>query len=158
MVQFLIGTKRLLSWLRNFLLFDTSNVKYSFYGSLTVVPSPSLVKPNSVSHLLVRSKIILLHCRYCVLQELYGLKTLNWLITTSLSASCPIHRILYQFMVTTFSEGYTLRCSTLHSYINPYPTAFPYGNGMVLHFYQQQESSTTKTVHKVINKGLKTYV
>ena len=44
------------------------------------------------------------------------------------------------------------------SCINPYPTAFPYGNGMVLHFYQQQESSTTKTVHKVINKGLKTYV
>ena len=42
--------------------------------------------------------------------------------------------------------------------INPYPTAFPYGNGMVLNFYQQQESSTTKTVHKVINKGLKTYV
>ena len=42
--------------------------------------------------------------------------------------------------------------------INPYPTAFPYGNGMVLYFYQQQESSTTKTVHKVINKGLKTYV
>ena len=42
--------------------------------------------------------------------------------------------------------------------INPYPTAFPYANGMVLHFYQQQESSTTKTVHKVINKGLKTYV
>ena len=41
---------------------------------------------------------------------------------------------------------------------NPYPTAFPYGNGMVLHFYQQQESSTTKTVRKVINKGLKTYV
>ena len=39
--------------------------------------------------------------------------------------------------------------------INPYPTAFPYGNGMVLYFYQQQESSTTKTVHKVINKGLK---
>ena len=42
--------------------------------------------------------------------------------------------------------------------INRYPTAFPYGNGMVLHFYQLQESSTTKTVHKVINKGLKTYV
>ena len=44
------------------------------------------------------------------------------------------------------------------AYFNPYPTAFPYGNGMVLNFYQQQESSTTKTVHKVINKGLKTYV
>ena len=43
-------------------------------------------------------------------------------------------------------------------FFNPYPTAFPYGNGMVLHFYQQQESSTTKTEHKVINKGLKTYV
>ena len=43
-------------------------------------------------------------------------------------------------------------------YTNPYTTAFPYGNGMVLHFYQQQESSTTKTVHKVINKGLKAYV
>ena len=42
--------------------------------------------------------------------------------------------------------------------ITPYPTAFPYGNGMVLHFYQQQESSTTKTVHKVINKVLKPYV
>ena len=41
---------------------------------------------------------------------------------------------------------------------NPYPTAFPYGNDMVLHFYQQQESSTTKAVHKVINKGLKAYV
>jgi len=42
--------------------------------------------------------------------------------------------------------------------INSYITAFPYGNGMVLHFYQQQESITTKTVHKIINKGLKTYV
>ena len=45
-----------------------------------------------------------------------------------------------------------------NKWINPYPTAFPYGNGMVLHFYQQQESSTTKTVHKVINKRLKAYV
>ena len=51
-----------------------------------------------------------------------------------------------------------MRARTTFYYINPYPTAFPYGNGMVLHFYQQQESSTTKTVHKVINKGLKTYV
>ena len=48
-------------------------------------------------------------------------------------------------------------CSLMRT-LNPYPTAFPYGNGMVLHFYQQQESSTTKTVHKVINKGLKAYV
>ena len=48
--------------------------------------------------------------------------------------------------------------SIITYFFNPYSTAFPYGNGMVLHFYQQQESSTTKTVHKVINKGLKTYV
>ena len=46
----------------------------------------------------------------------------------------------------------------MYNILNPYPTAFLYGNGMLLHFYQQQESSTTKTVHKVINKGLKTYV
>ena len=50
-------------------------------------------------------------------------------------------------------------CSVFVSILfNPYPTAFPYGNGMVLHFYQQQESSMTKTVHRVINKGLKAYV
>ena len=54
-------------------------------------------------------------------------------------------------------EIYTSGIFELYSII-PYPTAFPYGNGMVLHFYQQQESSTTKTVHKVINKGLKAYV
>ena len=51
-----------------------------------------------------------------------------------------------------------VECKSTFSILNPYPTAFPYGNGMVLHFYQQQESSMTKTVHKVINKGLKTYV
>ena len=49
-------------------------------------------------------------------------------------------------------------CNDITGDFNPYPTAFPYGNGMVLHFYQQQESSTTKTVHKVINRGLKAYV
>ena len=56
-------------------------------------------------------------------------------------------------------QFHMVHCSE-HSnfYINPYPTAFPYGNGMVLHFYQQQESSMNKTVHKVINKGLKAYV
>ena len=51
-----------------------------------------------------------------------------------------------------------LPAASVANTLNPYPTAFPYGNGMVLHFYQQQESSTTKTVHKVINKGLKAYV
>ena len=57
------------------------------------------------------------------------------------SDDCVVHLLEYDFYM-----------------INPYPTAFPYGNGMVLHFYQQQESSTTKAVHKVINKGLKAYV
>ena len=51
-----------------------------------------------------------------------------------------------------------LQFCTVWSMFNPYPTAFPYRNGMVLHFYLQQESSTTKPVHKVVNKGLKTYV
>ena len=65
------------------------------------------------------------------------------------------------FCKTSFKHNYlfpiiSLLCVLYN--INPYPTAFPYGNGMVLHFYQQQESSTTKTVHKVINKRLKTYV
>jgi hypothetical protein len=58
--------------------------------------------------------------------------------------------VCISFLLEMYTSGYLT--------INPYPTAFPYGNGMVLHFYQQQESSTTKTVHKVINKGLKAYV
>ena len=57
-----------------------------------------------------------------------------------------------------FTSVYLTKVLGLQYLFNPYPTAFPYGNGMVLQFYQQQESSTTKTVHKVINKGLKTYV
>ena len=62
-----------------------------------------------------------------------------------------------RFLENLFTLGLDFESSCTY-YINPYPTAFPYGNGMVLHFYQQQESSTTKTVHKVINKGLKAYV
>ena len=64
---------------------------------------------------------------------------------------------IYLLHSSTCSEHYMLIVRRLNC-INPYPTALPYGNGMVLHFFQQQESSTTKTVHKVINKGLKTYV
>ena len=60
-----------------------------------------------------------------------------------------------QTHLTTYKHT---REDNINMNFNPYPTAFPYGNGMVLHFYQQQESSTTKTVHKVINRGLKTYV
>ena len=62
-------------------------------------------------------------------------------------------------VLVNFSSGMEkISFLILESSNNPYPTAFPYGNGMVLHFYQQQESSTTKTVHKVFNKGLKAYV
>ena len=39
--------------------------------------------------------------------------------------------------------------------LNSYPTAFPYGNGMVLHFYQQQESSTPKLYTKSLTRDLK---
>ena len=81
--------------------------------------------------------------------------------------ACTEPQCLYR---VTFTLLHYLNVNVVHSsevgiksvygpkLFNPYPTAFPYGNGMVLHFYQQQESSTTKTVHRVINKGLKTYV
>ena len=62
---------------------------------------------------------------------------------------------MFRAMIKPIFSGARL-CYSL--WYNPYPTAFPYGKGMVLHFYQQQESRTTKTVHKVINKGLKAYV
>ena len=71
----------------------------------------------------------------------------------------PIYVLLKESMPPLPDLHFYLTVSSISPVvINPYPTAFPYGNGMVLHFYQQQESSTTKTVHKVINKGLKTYV
>ena len=64
---------------------------------------------------------------------------------------CECHVFIYSSVINNIVVAVV-------SVINPYPTVFPYGNGMVLHFYQQQESSTTKTVHKVINRGLKAYV
>ena len=66
-----------------------------------------------------------------------------------------VTRVVLMFLVQVLSGKFY---KNLNSNLNPYPTAFPYGNGMVLHFYQQQESSTTETVHRVINKRLKTYV
>ena len=71
--------------------------------------------------------------------------------STFLHISLPPY-LLYKISSAILVDQFYFYC------INPYPTAFPYGNGMVLHFYQQQESSTTKTVHKVINRGLKAYV
>ena len=79
---------------------------------------------------------------------IYGLFTKLYIIIIYIS---NIHYCGNQFCLTTQSFE-------SHFSLNPYPTAFPYGSGMVLHFYQQQESSMTKTVHKVINKGLKAYV
>ena len=69
-----------------------------------------------------------------------------------------IHQNHINQLTAFYHTKLIIRGHRLELPVNPYPTAFPYGNGMVLHFYQQQESSTTKTVHKVINKGLKTYV
>ena len=70
--------------------------------------------------------------------------------------------LLHSCKYTVFTQNKPLLIDDgregIKSTVNPYPMAFPYGNGMVLHFYQQQESSTTKTVHRVINKGLKMYV
>ena len=80
--------------------------------------------------------------------KLYWIERQQPLISTWLSF-VSVFYIIYQL------SGFLTDRLTI---INPYPTAFPYGNGMVLHFYQQKESSTTKTVHKVINKGLKAYV
>ena len=70
------------------------------------------------------------------------------LIKLKLSRPILVKTYITKFHTSPFSRNM----------FNPYPTEFPYGNGMVLHFYQQQESSTTKTVHKVINKRLKAYV
>ena len=80
------------------------------------------------------------------------LPTVKIISTSNLFSAITIFHLVLFFIFTPFINFSHLLI------INPYPTAFPYGNGMVLHFYQQQESSTTKTVHKVINKGLQTYV
>ena len=70
------------------------------------------------------------------------------------------HHWNFGIICPILKKGDPMACSNYRGtlLLNPYPTAFLYGNGMVLHFYQQQESSTTKTVHKVINRGLKAYV
>ena len=78
----------------------------------------------------------------------YVLTHTTWILDFHVPITLPNQSIYISYSLTPkFFAG-----------INPYPTAFPYGNGRVLHFYHQQESSTTKAVHKVINKGLKAYV
>ena len=39
--------------------------------------------------------------------------------------------------------------------INPYPTAFPYGNGMVLHFYSNKRAARPKLYTKSLTRDLK---
>ena len=77
-----------------------------------------------------------------------------------LTSSCCLQLLahLWQLNDQLFTFLHYIEPVVQNLVVIPYPTAFPYGNGTVLHFYQQQESSTNKTVHKVINKGLKTYV
>ena len=86
----------------------------------------------------------------CTIRIYYNAQALN----VKFLCECSFDVLLLLLLLLLFLDIETSR----FFYIIPYPTAFPYGNGMVLHFYQQQESSTTKTVHRVINKGLKTYV
>ena len=87
--------------------------------------------------------------KYCII--LIGVFIISYIKVTYVKSSNIILGLVTKIIVHF--------CTDFTSWLlNPYPTAFPYGNGMVLHFYQQQESSTTKTVHKVINKRLKTYV
>ena len=105
---------------------------------------------------------------FLVFRILYRHHTSKIFIASAFNLRAIIHSILsntslsaFEPLLLHFLEPFHLRSNALykgHFLFNPYPTAFPYGNGMVLHFYQQQESSTTKTVHKVINKGLKAYV
>ena len=99
---------------------------------------------------------------YKALQPVWGSGLLNHFLPTLsiLYYFLPVAYIhtLYVFQNVIFPVRFkSSNWSFGHGFpsLNPYPTAFPYGNGMVLHFYQQQESSMTKTVHKVINKGLK---
>ena len=58
----------------------------------------------------------------------------------------------------TYSKKIQKRAFLLKQINYPLSYSVPVRERMVLHFYQQQESSTTKTVHKVINRGLKAYV
>ena len=80
------------------------------------------------------------------------------MVLEELNFTYKLHSVFGLQLQNRRDKLYTLSHFLWQNSINPYPTTFPYGNGMVLRFYQQQESSTTKTVHKVINKGLKAYV
>ena len=88
--------------------------------------------------------------------DLHDLQETRFDFITKPSSLIPISKKFAVYCASYAEHRHT--AGKMCAIFNPYPTAFPYGNGTVLHFYQQQESSTTKTVHIVINKGLKAYV
>ena len=91
-------------------------------------------------------------CSACHLAAQSRITDPLWLLLTK-PFEVPVYSKSFKNTVTTSQK--TFRFHFKDQLINPYPTAFPYGNGMVLHFYQQQESSTTKTVHKSLTRDLK---
>ena len=110
---------------------------------------------------LVRSiwwDILLMRCHMEALHGSLFAKCVDRRRELDSAGSCRIQRQIFAVIVIDHIGPSAYYVCIARFNINPYPTAFPYGNCMVLHFYQQQESSTTKTVHKVINKGLKAYV
>ena len=153
---------------------DTTNFRFAFSNAKWETSSLFLTREFFANHEKPRGLLIShgegeeelsIHSRMSCLKDAFltARETLNILPafiireasgcmqTTTLKGICevvPVHTV----------KAYRGSRGITPLVLNPYPTAFPYGNGMVLHFYQQQESSTTKTVHKVINKGLKTYV
>ena len=98
-------------------------------------------------------------CTLCILliQHIVYIKSSHFRFYVADHASAGIGRLVTSNILSP-TTAKLVASDPFYVGFNPYPTVFPYGNGMVLHFYQQQESSTTKTVHKVINKRLKTYV
>ena len=116
---------------------------------ITAMPYENFLFVKSVCKLICLNSVF-------PMQKFYGhVSLMAQSLCTSFS---PLDFSQYETCCMHYSVQFVIYVSTTSKHINPYPTAFPYGNGMVLHFYQQQESSMTKTVHKVINKGLKTYV
>ena len=101
-----------------------------------------------------------LHCPTCTVLVALCLFIYTYISSTSSLRYkiLSLHSFILSLAWTRGAISRHTGWQSLSQTYNPYPTAFPYGNGMVLHFYQQQESSTTKTVQKVINKGLKAYV
>ena len=122
--------------------------QYSYYSSYIVCVRLRYLCPDQCGYLQSVSALRTLFCTEMQQEVLQGHLT-----------TYQVHLSVVDNKHVSFRLDYRiLLCTLIFIPFDPYPTAFPYGNGMVLHFYQQQESSTTKTVHKVINKGLKAYV